>query len=138
MQTVFVFGNPLVEEDSIALLTAEKLRGMKGFEFHEIESLGELEEIPNELIILDCAEGAEKIEVLSDLKKIAHEKKFSLHDFDLGTELLLLEKIGKLKGKKICIIALPKEIELKKAVEGVRAILLSKNALNRKCRDHKP
>ncbi|MBS3057380.1 MAG: hypothetical protein J4415_02015 [Candidatus Diapherotrites archaeon] len=137
MQTVFVFGNPLVEEDSIALLTAEKLRGMKGFEFHEIESLGELEEIPNELIILDCAEGAEKIEVLSDLKKIAHEKKFSLHDFDLGTELLLLEKIGKLKGKKICIIALPQKMPLEEAVRGVSS-LLSKNALNRKCMDRKP
>ena len=107
MQTVFVFGNPLVEEDSIALLTAEKLRGMKGFEFHEIESLGELEEIPNELIILDCAEGAEKIEVLSDLKKIAHEKKFSLHDFDLAGYLQLLHELGNIR--KIIIIGIPQK-----------------------------
>jgi Ni,Fe-hydrogenase maturation factor len=137
---IFVFGNPLVKEDSIALRVAAELRKkieFKNLEFEEIESLNDLEEIPKELVILDCAEGIEKIETIRDLKKLVSAQKVSLHDFDLGTELLLLEKIGKLKGEKICIIAIPKKMKLEDAVR-ISAILLSKNALHRKCRGHKP
>jgi Ni,Fe-hydrogenase maturation factor len=138
MKKIFVFGNPLVKEDSIALLAAKELeKKFSNFEFEQIESLNDLPEIPKELVILDCAEGIEKIEILHDLKKLRGEKKVSLHDFDLATELLLLEKIGKLKGKKICVIAIPKKMPLKKAVNAC-AILLSKSVLNRKCRGHKP
>ena len=130
MERIFVFGNPLLEEDSIALKVAEELRKKKEFKefsFGEIESLSDLKEIPSEIVILDCAEGIEKIETISDLRHLQAEKKISLHDFDLGTELLLLEKIGKLKGKKIRIIAVPQEMGLGAAVKAV-SILLLKNA----------
>ncbi|MDD5147832.1 MAG: hypothetical protein PHH08_00025 [Candidatus ainarchaeum sp.] len=126
MKKVFVFGNRLLEGDSIALKAAEELKNKRQsgkFEFEEIESLNDLEEIPDELVILDCAEGIEKIRVFADLKFLREKKNFSLHDFDLGTELLLFEKIGKLRGKKIRIIAVPQGMPLEEAVKGVSSLL---------------
>ena len=120
MKTVFVFGNPLVKEDSIALKVAKEL-GNKGIEFREIQSLSDLENIPEELTILDCAEGIEKITVLTDLKNLEGKKKVSLHDFDLGTELLLLNKIGRIKKVKLFLI--PRNYSLEKAVRELETIL---------------
>lgn len=121
MKTVFVFGNPLVKEDSIALKTARELgKKIKGIEFREIRALSDLEKIPETLEIIDCAEGIEKITVLEDLKMIEAEKKVSMHDFDLGTELLLMKKIGKIK--KVKLVLIPKEYGLEKAVQETRAI----------------
>lgn len=140
MKKIFVFGNPVVEEDSIALSVAEELRKkkeFKSFKFEEIDSINDLGKIPKELVILDCAEGIKKIGIIRDLKKFVATQKVSLHDFDLGTELLLLEKIGKLKEKKICIVAVPRGLLLEEAVKGVSSLLL-KSALHRKCTGRKP
>lgn len=129
MRTVFVFGNPIVKEDSVALKIADALEGrLENTGFFRISSLEEIKKMPKELLILDCAEGIQKIEIITDLKRIGIGKKISLHDFDLAAELLLWEKIGKLKGVEMHIIAVPQKMGLEKAIEMVKTILLSKNA----------
>ena len=123
MKSVFVAGNPLVKEDSLALKVAEELgKELTEVEFKAIDSLDEIEEIPDNLCIIDVAKGLEKVEVVKDLEKLQELKLVSLHDFDIGTELLLFKKIGKVKN--VTIIAIPLGYNLMKAVEE------SKNALD--------
>jgi Ni,Fe-hydrogenase maturation factor len=122
MKKVFVFGNPLVKEDSIALRAGRELRKTrKELVFKEIESLDELEEIPEELLVLDCAEGIEKVTVVSDLKLIEERKVIGSHDFDLGAELMLYKKLGKIK--KVKLLLIPRDYGLEEAVRELNTIL---------------
>lgn len=122
MQRIFVAGNPLVREDALALKVACRLgKKLKGIRFEEIGSLSELENIPKELTLLDVAEGIKKVERVTDLGRLQKMKLVSLHDFDIGTELILLKKIGKIK--KFAIIAIPANYQLGKAVEEARELL---------------
>ena len=84
MTKIFVFGNPLVEKDSLALRVAERLKGkIKGIEFEAVESLDEVEE-RNDLYIMDVAFGIEKVQVIEDLDKLETKQPVSGHDFDLA------------------------------------------------------
>lgn len=112
---VFVAGNSLVKEDGLALNVARKLRKrVRGVEFEEISSLGELEEIPEELVLMDVAKGIERTQKITSLERLEKLKLLSLHDLDIATELMLYSKLGKLK--KVVIIAIPKEQGLESAV----------------------
>ena len=116
MKSVFVAGNPLVEEDSLALKVAKELgKELEDVEFKAIDSLSEIEEIPDNLCIIDVAKGLRKVEVIRDLEKLQELKLISLHDFDIGTELLLFKKIGKVKN--VTIIAIPLGYDFRKAIE---------------------
>ncbi|MBN1941655.1 MAG: hypothetical protein JW772_05775 [Candidatus Diapherotrites archaeon] len=127
MKTVFVCGNPAVPEDFIAIKISRALKEKLPFvQFRETNSLTDLEFIPREFVVLDCAKGIDEIVVLNDLKAIESGKKISLHDFDFATELLLLHKLGKLEGKNFCIIAVPFQMRFETALKDV-ATLLSKN-----------
>jgi Ni,Fe-hydrogenase maturation factor len=116
VKSVFVAGNPLVEEDSLALKVAKELgKELEDVEFKAIDSLSEIEEIPDNLCIIDVAKGLRKVEVIRDLEKLQELKLISLHDFDIGTELLLFKKIGKVKN--VTIIAIPLGYDFRKAIE---------------------
>jgi hypothetical protein len=104
------------------LRVAEKLeKELKGTESVEIESLSDLKQLPEELWLLDVAIGIESVEKITGLERLQELKLVSLHDLDIGTELLLYKKIGKLK--KVVIVAIPAGMELEKAVAGSREII---------------
>lgn len=100
---IYVFGNPLVEEDSLPLRLIPFLQK----EFPKIEFIitDPNENFPPEgekdLIILDTIRGINKLKIFS-LKDIQRLKKSpnSPHDYDLGMHLLLLKKINKVKSVK--------------------------------------
>ena len=121
---IYVIGNPLLEKDSIAVRAAKRLRKEK--ELHEIEfietdSLSEMEGIEKVPVAMDAAKGIKKVELLEGTGKIETQDVYSMHDMDLGFELKLLKKLGKIKGARI--IAIPQDYGLEKAVEEVRKIL---------------
>lgn len=121
MIMVFVFGNPLVEKDSLALRVAERLRGkIKGVEFEVLESLDDAKEKGN-LYIMDVAVGIEKVQLIEDLHKLQTAQPVSLHDFDLALELKLLKKLGRIG--KARIIAIPAGYSLEKAAEEAKMLL---------------
>jgi len=123
MTKVFVFGNPLVEKDSLALTIAERLRGkVKGVEFEAVESLDEVENT-KEFYIMDVALGIEKVQFIENLQKLQTAQPVSLHDFDLAMELKILQKLGKIG--KVKIIAIPADCNLEKAVKEVKRLLES-------------
>ncbi len=101
---IYVFGNPLVKEDSVPLVLLPKLK----------EKFPEAKFIvtdPNEnfppagetnLVILDTVKGIKKPTLL-DLNRCMTNKKtpISPHDYDLLLHLLLLKKMKKIESVKI-------------------------------------
>ncbi|MFH1544926.1 MAG: hypothetical protein ABIE23_02440 [archaeon] len=125
MKKVFVFGNPLLEKDSIALKAGKELeKELKGMEFyfiHEPEEMDELSEREwKELVILDAVEGIKEVRIIP-LEKLVKERKVTAHDLDLGFYLQLKKKLGELKEVKI--IGIPMEMKKEKAVEETRKLL---------------
>ncbi len=103
---ILVFGNTLVEEDSLALKLLPKLRkAFKGIEFKEFDTSENLEDEGGDLIILDTAFGIEKVTLIEDLDSLQMSKTCSMHDFDLPITLRILIKLKAIDSVKI--IAIP-------------------------------
>ena len=123
-KTVLVFGNPLVQKDSLALRLLPKLRkALPGIEFVELDGT-EAEEIAGygpDLLILDVAEGIKEPALITDLDKLELPKALSMHDFDLAWNLKLLMKVGKIKSVRI--IAVPIKASEIKVLNQIRSLI---------------
>lgn len=116
MKKIYVFGNPLVKEDSIPLRLLPDL--IKSFPKVTFVVTDPNENFPTQgekdLIILDTVIGIKKPTVLnlSDFDK-NKSTPVSPHDYDLLFHLLLLKKLKKIKYVKIIGIPMSfKEISL--------------------------
>tara|TARA_Y100000310_G_C20661058_1_gene804835 strand:+ start:1826 stop:2236 length:411 start_codon:yes stop_codon:yes gene_type:complete len=128
---IFIFGNVLVDEDSIPLKLLPNLKQ----EFEEIEfvEIDPTEDLPEEeqFIIIDTIINISEVKVLNDIDKIESMPNYSLHDFDLGFNLKLMKKLGKVK--EVTIIGVPVNMEVDKSLESVKKIisnLLLRNELH--------
>lgn len=105
---IYVFGNPLVEEDSLPLKLIPELK--KKFPKIQFVVADPNENFPPEgekdLIILDTVEGIKEPVLLNldDLREI-RQSPISPHDYDLLFHLLLLKKRKKIN--RVSIIGLP-------------------------------
>lgn len=121
---VSVFGNPDLKGDSLVVKMVPRFKKR----FPEVEfqvedpSEGLRPPLDGLWIVLDVAVGIDKIRVFEDLDKLVTEKRVSLHDYDVATELKLLKKLDRVK--KIKIVAVPikaseEEVinELRKAID---------------------
>ncbi len=102
---VFVFGNPDLPEDSLAIRLLPKLKEKFPEIDFQIKDPNEDWDIPEEMIVIDTVQGINAIKVFDDLSIFENAPRLTLHDFDLGSYLKYLAKLGKLK--KIKIIGLP-------------------------------
>ncbi|MEW6749047.1 MAG: hypothetical protein AB1295_05050 [Candidatus Micrarchaeota archaeon] len=136
---VLVFGNPMVEEDSIALRLMPLLRErFPGVEFKEFDPTENLEGEGRDLIILDAAKGIGKAVLLEGTSSLERSGTYSLHDYDLPISLSLLKRLGKIDSVRL--IAVPSSSSLDEALEQSAAIissLLSGNASRSSCKGHK-
>jgi Ni,Fe-hydrogenase maturation factor len=122
--TVFVFGNPDLETDSLPLRLLPKLRQ----EFPEIkfevkdpnEEWPEIE-FENVLTVIDTVVRIKDVAIFDDLEKFKSAPRVSMHDFDALTNLRLLQKLGKIK--KVKIIGISPEISEGEAFKKVSATL---------------
>ncbi|MFH1256335.1 MAG: hypothetical protein V1494_03500 [Candidatus Diapherotrites archaeon] len=119
---ILVFGNPLVEGDSLALKVARELKGGE-IEFVELDALDELEEFGKSPAVLDVAKGIRKVKLIDNLDALELSPRCSMHDFDLAIHLKLLKKLGKIDSAKI--ICIPMGYDEGKAVSEVRLLLKS-------------
>ena len=114
---IYVFGNPLVAEDSLPIHILPQLQ--KQFPDIDFVVVDPNENFPPEgerdLIILDVVKGISEVMLLdySDLAKI-EKSPISPHDYDLLLHLLLLKKMGKIN--KVKIIGTPQTSYDKKAI----------------------
>lgn len=116
---IYVYGNPLLPQDSAALMLIPFLRKrFPSVNFIPKDTMEEMEE--KNPVILDVCEGIQKTTVVDDLNKLEIYKPKQMHDFDLSTQLALLLKTGKIKGFKIiCVPQKPKKEEVAKTLENI-------------------
>ena len=120
---VLVFGNPVAKIDSAAVKIAERLeKEVKGMEFVRFDTAEDLEKEGDSLVILDAVVGLKKPRLVN-LDELELRKAVSLHDFDLGWNLRLLKRIGKLNS--VAIIGVPADQPVSKNLNAVKKLLLS-------------
>ena len=123
MKVIYVFGNPLVKEDSLPLKLIDKLRKkFPSIEFKEFDAIEDLEE--KELNIIDTVNGIEKAELIEDIERIMTDKIYSMHDFDLGYSLKLMKRMKIID--RVRIFGIPMRMSEEEAFEQI-CNLLSNN-----------
>jgi len=122
-KTVYVFGNPLVKEDSMPLKLIGKLRKkFPSLEFKEFDTVEDLD-LEKELNIIDTVKGIKKVELIEDIDKIITKKIYSMHDFDLGYNLKLLKKMKMIE--KVRIFGIPSDMKEKEAMKELCDVIKS-------------
>jgi Ni,Fe-hydrogenase maturation factor len=121
---ILVFGNALVEEDSLPLRLLPALRArFPRVEFREFDAAEDLEREGPDIVVLDAAKGPSRVVLLEGTGGIETGKIHSMHDFDLALTLKLLKKMGLLGSVRI--IAVPVGYQEKKAFGEVSALISS-------------
>ena len=121
LHSIYVFGNPLLSFDSLPLKLVPRLRKIfPEINFVVVDPNENLKPVNKKLFIIDTVEGIDQVMVLDSLERITLSKTCSLHDFDLGFNLKLLQKIGELE--KAIIIGVPMKNKKETFPELVREI----------------
>jgi hypothetical protein len=123
---ILVFGNPMVDVDSLPLRLLDRLREMlPEFEFREFDPNDNLEKEGRDLNIIDSVEGISRVTLITDIDKIRTAKIYSMHDYDLGYSLKLLKKMKYIDSVRI--FGVPMKIREREALaqlaELIRATL---------------
>jgi len=122
-KTIYVFGNPLVREDSLPLKLINKLRKeFPSLQFKEFDTVEDFE-LEKELNIIDTVKGIKKVELIEDIDKIITDKIYSMHDFDLGYNLKLLKKMKMIE--KVRIFGIPSDMKEKEAMKELCDVIKS-------------
>lgn len=100
---IYCFGNLLLKEDKTALDLIPILQ-KKFPEINFIEKDSEEGFDKKDVVIMDVVKGINKVTLIED-PEIITNKIYSVHDFDLGFNLVLGKKMGKITSIKL--IALP-------------------------------
>ena len=122
MKKVLVFGNPLIEEDNMAVKLALELK-LPSVEFVLCDSFSQLLDYnEEELVILDVVENLKKTTLIEDLDKLNLTKSLTTHDFDLGFNLKLMKALGRIKEFKI--IGIPQKGDKEEIKKGIEKLLV--------------
>lgn len=122
-KTIYIFGNEILEFDNLPILLKPELeKSFPDYSFIVADPNENLKPINKELVIIDSVVDIEKVTIFTDVEKIENTPKYSMHDFDLGFNLKLLKKIGKLE--KVIIYGVP--MKIKKQVAFKQLVFLLK------------
>jgi Ni,Fe-hydrogenase maturation factor len=114
LKTIYIFGNPLIKEDSLPLKLIDKLKKeFPSLRFKEFDTVEDLE--GRELNIIDTVKGIRKVKLIEDIDKIITDKIYSMHDFDLGYNLKLWKKMKMID--KVRIFGIPMKMDEEKVFE---------------------
>lgn len=119
--TIFVFGNPDLQEDSLPLRILPKLQEKFPDIQFEVKDPNEEWDVPEELIVFDTVMGIDGVKVMDDIKTFSAAPRVSMHDFDALTNIRYLIKLGKIK--KIKVIGISPSMNESDALEAVSAVL---------------
>ena len=118
---IFIFGNEDLQMDSLPLRILPRLK--KDFPEVDFVTVDPNEEwdVPEEVFVIDTAVGIKDVTVFDSLDKFSASPRVGMHDFDALTNLIYLQKLGKIKSVKI--IAIPPEMGEMEAVKKISEIL---------------
>ena len=118
-RVVFVVGNPLVPSDSMPLRLLPLLKKARpGLDFTPFEPTRMDVAHHQALVFIDTVQGIKKVVHLHGLKALQpSDSAYSLHDFDLAGQLLLLHKFGLLG--PVAIIGVPAKGQKEKIAKDV-------------------
>ena len=119
MKNLYVFGNEYLEYDKFAREIAKQIKNVNIINCRSPDELLEIND--NEILILDVVKDIKKTIVISDVSQIKTRRLMSLHDFDLGFFLNLMKELG--INKKIKIIGIPENGDIKEIADGVKACI---------------
>ncbi len=97
MVKVYCLGNKYVSKDALALRFVD--RKINNLEFKEYNP-----DIQGNILIMDVCKNLDEMKLL-DLDDFLARHPVTTHDFDIGTELKLLQAIGQVN--KVSVIAIP-------------------------------
>lgn len=119
--TVWVFGNPDLPADALPIRLLPELR--RRYPEHTFVIQDPLEEwdVPQHLCILDTVKGISAVTEFNTLDVFADSPRVTMHDYDLGTTLKWLRKLGKLP--HVRIIGIPPNAEEAKTLRDLEPIL---------------
>ena len=100
MRKVLCFGNEYIEGDQIAKKIGKEI-SVDGFDFVLSDSVSDVLDSKDEIIILDVVKGINEVKVIGNMDDLAVFKSLSCHDLDLGFYLKLLKETGKIGDVKI-------------------------------------
>lgn len=120
---IYILGNLNLEVDSLPLKLIPKLK--ESFPEIDFVVLDPTENVPEgeHLVIIDTIINSDEVKMLKDIEKIVSSPTCSLHDFDLGMQLKIMKKLGKIKEVTIIGVPPPSKITMEKAFDGVKKIL---------------
>jgi len=119
--TIFIFGNPELEMDSLPLRILPELRHTFPSIHFEIKDPNEEWDVPEKLTIIDTVVDIKKVKIFEDLDSFDSAPRMTMHDFDALANLRYLKKLGKLKEVKI--IGISPDIDESEALRSVRIII---------------
>ncbi len=120
-KTVYIFGNPDLAIDSLPIRLIPQLQKQNPDFTFILKDPNEEWDVPEEMLVIDTAINAKKVTIFKDLKSFMTGPRLSMHDFDALSNLLFLEKLGRLK--KVKIIAVPPDIDPQTALREISARL---------------
>ncbi len=96
MAEIWVFGNPDLSGDNLPLQLLSRLQA--DFTRHTIVHQDPLDEweMPDPLYIIDTVQGIESVQQFNSLEAFENSPHVTMHDYDLGTQLQFMQKLGKL------------------------------------------
>lgn len=120
---IFVFGNPLLKEDSLPLKILPQLqKKFPQIKFISVDPNEDWLGKEKEPAILDVVKGIRKVSLFNSLKNFAEaRRKITPHDYDLLMDLKFLKKLGKIK--KVKIIGLPEKANLKQLLNQTEKLI---------------
>jgi hypothetical protein len=102
---VFVFGNPDIEIDAVAVRLLPALRAAFPEISFEVLDPNEEWDVPAHMLIIDTVVNIDEITVFHDLKRFLAAPRLTCHDFDAYANLMLMLKLKKITA--VTIIGLP-------------------------------
>ncbi len=128
MKKIYVLGNCEFNEDSLPVKIMDELQIKfydKEIQFIHVDPMEFFTDENNEedLVLIDTDINSNKVRVLEDIDRIESVPNISLHDFDLGTTLKIMKKLGKLKTVKIICVPSISNISEEEVIQQVSEII---------------
>jgi len=105
MKTVVLcFGNEFVDIDRLPIILYKELENkIPNVDFVNCETPNQILDYSDydRIFILDVVKGIKDVSIIEDLDRLKDRKLFTLHDFDLGLFLKLVNNVEKIKNLKI-------------------------------------